>query len=332
MSADGDEPKEIRLAKKGSTLILKRLSDHFKDVQKAQRSYEIPNDALTSADLGTNANLFFLTRRRIADLSAEIRKLILQLANEYEEEAIRSAEKLVETHLPKRVDRTRANFLLTAQQSLRVSYHSLWLALSVFTQLSRDLKGEIETAKSQTKASLETELLLRNTLIVFEVTAAVVQLMEEFQLQGKTEFEELKKVMKEEVAKNQRADASLKISNKDPLANEDIRRRIEEDLRHREAGRRAVLAKWEQLERDIGRLNDHAGKLRGQLGNLRLIRDNAKNQLSFLQIITVSRMIGENIAAVESMLSIGEMPLAPLRIDDICRLLGVEPPTEPEGQ
>jgi hypothetical protein len=312
--------------KKGALKIEKRLDQHLGQVLEIRKGITVKNTSLVTDELTKHIPaLRWYVRGKVANLRSELKGILWEIASENEKRRFdplrKDFEKLngvSKRHLE------RGYSILESEQQMFISYHSVYFACRACSEVNKAILSRIESERLlQKKDGIELELLLKNAIIVFEVTSLIIEMIEQFQLKGHKEFQSLRDTVFKELAEAETNSQRNVIQANHPA----IPPHQKEDtiLRDRNLKESANLVRlqWRRFEDQIYRMLQNAGSLAERLPSLALTRDNAKVQLDFLELLAVTQMMNQNIQAIEGLANL-ELELAPLNPHDVCRLIGLE--------
>ncbi len=218
----------------------------------------------------------------------------------------------------------RGTEILENERQMFISYHSLFFACKACSEVNKNILSQIENERTCLKKDgNELELLLKNAIVIFEVTSLIVEMIQQFKLNGLKEFQSLRDtVLKElaEVESNSRRNVSQANHPGIPLHQKEETIFRDQELKE---STRLVRLQWHNFDGQIKSMQESAGVLAQRLPSLALTRDNAKVQLDFLELLAVTQMMNQNIQAIDGLANL-ELPLAPLSPDDVCRLIGLD--------
>ena len=312
--------------KKGAEKIQKRLDQHLGRVLSVRKDVAINNSGLVTNELISKIpTLRWYVKRKITNLRSELKEILWEIATEHENRRFEPLRKDFEQmNGVSKLHLDRGLAILENERKMFISYHSLFFACKACADVNKAMLGQINNLRLGEKSGdNELELLLKNAIIVFEVTSLIIEMIQQFRLQGFQEFQTLR----DEVLKELAVAESNSQRNVDQANHPSIppHQKVETITRHRnlKEGANLVRMQWQRFEDQIWSMQQNAGELAQRLPSLALTRDNAKVQLDFLELLAVTQMMNQNIQAIEGLSSL-ELDLAPLSPDDVRRLIGLE--------
>lgn len=311
---------------KGTMKLQKCLDQHAVRVLSIRKGISVKNSELISDELKSKIPFFhWYVKGKVSNLRSELKEIIWGVATDHENKRFSPLRKDFEQmNGVSKLHLERGSAILENEQKMLISYHSLFFACKACSDLNKEMLGQIDNLRlGKQKAGNELELLLKNAIIVFEVTSLLIEMIQQFQLQGFQEFQSLKEVvLKELLAAEINSQRNVDIANNPVIP---PHQKVETITRHRNLKESANLVRmqWQRFEDQMWSMQQNAGELAQRLPSLALTRDNAKVQLDFLELVAVTQMMNQNIQAIEGMANL-ELELAPLSPYDVCRLIGLE--------
>jgi hypothetical protein len=163
------------------------LNAHVQRVGAVRAKYMVEDSELLSSRVASAANVPAELRSEISSLHNRIRDIIEQVAMRIEGDKYRGAENLVQS-LPARHEQERANRLVQADKSIHVSYETLRLTVSFFSELNESILARIEQERS---SSRQAQMMFGNAVMIYELADFVIKFIETFTLGGVSELEAL---------------------------------------------------------------------------------------------------------------------------------------------
>lgn len=316
----------ISAIKNGALKIEKRLNQHLGRVLEIRKGVAVKNSSLISEELTKHIPaLRWHVKRKVSNLQSELKEVLWEIASEHEKrrfEPLRKDFEMVNGVSKRHLERGQS--ILDSEQQMFISYHSVFFACRACSEVNKSILARIEDERLKEKMDgNELELLLKNAIIVFEVTSLIIEMIEQFQLKGLKEFQVLRDTVFKELAEaetnSQRNVAQANHPAIPPHQKEDTLLRD----RNLKESANLVRLQWRRFEDQIYRMRQNTGALAERLPSLALTRDNAKVQLDFLELLSVTQMMHQNIQAIDGLANL-ELDLAPLNPYDVCRLIGLE--------
>jgi rubrerythrin/cell fate (sporulation/competence/biofilm development) regulator YmcA (YheA/YmcA/DUF963 family) len=310
--------------KKGVVKIDQLLNRHLGRVLEIRKGISVKNSSLVTDELTKHIpTLRWHVKSKVANLRSELKEILWEIAAEHEKERFETLRKDFEKiNGVSKFHLERGTAILENERQMFISYHSLFFACKACSEVNKSMLGQIENEKfSENKGRIEIDLLLKNAIFVFEITSLIVDMIQQFQLNGLKEFQLLQNTVFKELA-----EAEINSQKNVMQANHPSIPTFQKDdtvLRHNNLKESAKLvrAQWQHFETRIKSMQQNAGELSQRIPSLILTRDNAKVQLDFLELVAVTQMMNQNINAIDGLANL-ELTLAPLSPYDVCRLIG----------
>jgi len=319
------EPIESDI-KKGAKKLEKRLEQHLCRVLEIRKGIAIKNSSLVTEELTKHIPaLHWNIKRKVANLRSDLKGIIWEIATEHERRNFDPLRKDFEkmNGVSKR-HLERGHAILESEQQMFTSYHSVFFACKACSEVNKAILARVENERLVGKsAGIEITLLLKNALIVFEITSIIIEIITQFQLKGLKEFQLLRDTVFRELAEAE-SDSQRNViqANHPAIPSNQKEETILRDQNLKESTN-LVRIQWRHFEDQIYQMRQNTGSLAERLPSLALTRDNAKVQLDFLELIAVTQMMNQNIKAIDGLANL-QLDLAPLNPYDVCRLIGLE--------
>lgn len=307
----------------GEQSIINSLDEHFDNVHEVQNQYALSNEQLISESLKFNKELPRKLRKNVAALGTQIRSKISEIAEIVENYNFKSVDEALDGMNLTQFNENRAKSIIDSQKKLHVSYQSIKIAIHIFQRVNIQILKEIERARSSGEQDRQTDLLFKNALIVYELANTIVDVFDSFSDTAENPIQDIYDDILAELERNKKNDEEAKRKYKnDPNLTESIRKQTLDAISEREKLRRVVKEEWSNFIKRMKQIEENARGITNQVVNIEAIRDNARNQLDFLQIVAITKMAKDNIDAVQGLLDITDIPLAPLSPEDLKKLFG----------
>ena len=305
--------------------IIKRGQEALHKTYEKQKSYGLSLqekfDGLTNQDILTTTlplreDIPKRYKEKIKSYRERVREVIFGVAHAIQDERFKPVDREIKKAGLSRYQENRYIKVRDAQKELYASYEAIRTSIQYITDFNNDLLRKIKSASGKTK----TGLLLLNAVIVFELTDAIVELIEHFHLQGRDVLSSINRQVLEELKKLEENDAQLwhRADNSGTSAESVVKASVEE--------RKKIIAfvrkKWDALWHKVREIEENVKQAKGYLPTLRLIRDNAKGQINILEVIGVTQMVESNLDSFQQICELTNIELAPLSKDDVYGLLG----------
>lgn len=300
-----------------------RLDDHVETVLGLHQRFSVKNDDLVSSRLAVNKQLSLELRKKTGALGVSMRAVIEAVAQNIENNKYSSFEgTLAEMQLPAH-QREWAKQIVSADKRVHVSCQTLKLTVEYFTQLNEAILQKIEAASQQASAQAETKLVLGNALLVYELTDYVIDYIEHFKIVGIDAIRKLHSDALRMIGEMRQDAESLREQVRNPKVSAEVAQQTLANIKDREDSIMVIEQEWQAYLTSIKELENETGAVGERLHDLRVIREDARQQLKLLQAVMMLQILQNNLGALKAaMLTVGQIRLAPLSPDRVRRLLG----------
>jgi hypothetical protein len=326
MTATKNTAREAFL-KQGAELIQDELEEQANLSVGLQQEIELKNVELLSSSLIANKNIHANTKAKVQEYSQNIQKILFATAHFIEKEKFESVDKAIDEISLSKFDKNRLVKLVDAQKNLSFSYSTLSAVIEIFKMANKNILEEISkvgVADSTEKRLSKTALYLKNAIIVYELTNFVVDYLSSFQLNGINDIKVVQQEVYRDIEKGHKDDEELrKQVNKG--SNEKLRDMMFVEIEQRNSMRKSIKAKWESMLQQIDGQTKTVGDAKNFIGDLKIIRDNAKNRIDILNIAATTALVETSLNMVDELASnMQDWTLPALDEKTACELLGLE--------
>jgi hypothetical protein len=211
--------------------------------------------------------------------------------------------------------------LISAEKAMNVSARSFRLLSEVLVDFNREILQRLPSAEGDE----EREILFSNAILVYETLDFMVRYLEDYQVNGLPELEQLAADVRRrtsstlaDIAKQREDTQALQIS-------EDQKSRFFKEQEDHEAAIKIIQTEWDRF---MGEKHDLATSIRSQVANwlaiLKVRRAGARTRIEVLGLAAVTRLIRESITDMEqAVLESANLDLAPLTVTRMHRLVGL---------
>jgi hypothetical protein len=211
------EDKE-RLFNQGADLIKGELENQAGEMISLRSQIDLKNVDLLSDNILINRNVHSTVKQQVKDFSENIKKIIAATAFFIEERGFVSLDQAIAgLDLQSKRDLTRLSSLVAAQKSIKLSYGTLSAVVEIFKRVNVSLLRDMALSQSDVHTSSvsdvrknKTSLLLKNAILVYELTGFTISFLEKFRLEGMDDLEYIKKEVFSDIGENRKSDAKLR--------------------------------------------------------------------------------------------------------------------------
>ncbi len=221
-------------------------------------------------------------------------------------------------------ERTKVKALINADKQVHISYQALKVAIEFFSELNKLIMDKIEDSEKSGNVQMERNLILGNAILVYELTDFVINYIETFEIEGVNEILELYKQESKRLEKLLVEQKGLKEKAQSDEIDPQVKALILSDIKARESSIEIIVNEWRDYVKTIEETQNEAGSVSKKLPTLKLIRDNAKSQISLIEAIAVMQIVKRNLSAIEAaILTLEKIELITLSPTRVRRLLGI---------
>ena len=319
-------PNRDLFLKQGASLIQDELNEQANFSVQLQQDVELRNIELLSASLIANKNVHQKVKSKVSEYSQNIQKILFATAHYIEKEKFESVDEAINSISLSKFDKNRLLNLVNAQKSLSFSYSTLSAVIEIFKIANNSILDEIRdvgTADTTEKRVNKTALYLKNAIIVYELTNFVVNYLSSFQLNGISDIQAIQQEVYRDIEKSHKDDEVLK--KQVNQGSEKLRDMMLLEIEQRDNMRNKIKDKWEIMLKQIAKQTDTVDDAKSFIGDLKIIRDNAKNRIDILNITATTALVENSINMISELASnMQEWALPPLDEKTACELLGLE--------
>lgn len=321
-SVPSADPRD-RFIEEGSRYIKSELDKQADYVVTLQDSEPLSNLDILSDNLIANKNINQQIKTRVLDCSSNVKKLILATVGNIEAQKYQGVEEKIKSKGFKRLHLDRVMNLFGAQRKLSGSFQTLMVVVDSFKLINEKILGELKNLKTSEKFSeVEyTTLLLKNAILVYELTKFTVDYLECFSLLG---LDDVKCVRDQVYADLERGEQSdKKIEQNMHIGSQAIQESTKNEIETRRQIREKVREKWEEIIGAMEGVKKESNKASALINDLKIIRDNAKARIDVIQLVIVSQVVESTIQAVQGLSDISAFKLADFDVDTAVKLLNL---------
>jgi len=314
-----DDPLAPPKRAAGVRAIRRVLDTHIQWLSDIRSRHLVEDSQLLSSRVARAPNIPVEVRNQISTLHDRMRAIIQQVAISIENDKYREAEQLPRV-LPNRSEQARAARLVQADKAIHISYESLALAVSFFSELNETILARIEQERSVER---QTQMMFGNAIMIYELAAFAIDFIANFTLGGVAELEALHQETLRRIAKAHEDQERLAANANRGGIEPTVRDGILDDIRHRAATLDFFRDEWNRYVSDTKQFHRRVAEVQNKIPTLELIRENARVQLDVLELVAMLRFLRQNADAVRATVdSLQGFRLAPLSPARVRRLIG----------
>ena len=305
----------------GNQAIKQIVDNHINGVMYVRAHYPVSDQDLLTRNIVQTRAVPSHISADIGQLHNKIRSIIQQIAFRIENRKYKTAEEAVQNMRLALADRQRAQQLVQADKSIHISYQALKTTVEFFADFNQIILEKIRRAGS---TQSETDLLLGNALLVYELTDYVISYIENFVVSGIEDITRLHEETKQKIAEFRRQQEGLEQRAQSASVEEAVRNQIITDIEAREKSIDLLEQEWTGYIEMATSLRSEADKIRNKVPTLEVIRENAKVQINLIQAVAMLQILKQNIGTMRTtIITLENMRLASLSPNRVRRLLGI---------
>jgi hypothetical protein len=298
------------------------VENHIRAILQIRSSYPVNDRDLFSGNVMRIEGIPDALRQQVADLHGRIRRIIDAVAARIEERNYASAEQAIAAMQLAYLDQQRAKALIDADKQVHISFQTLRTAVQLFAQLNETIIDKIE--RREASDLTETNLLLGNAILVYELTDYAISFLEDFSVRGIAEINTLHTDAKKKLAELRVQQSELRRKTQADGIDAMVTEQIAADIETREKSINLLEAEWQQYVSSIISSTEEVKEVRSKIPTLEVIRENAKIQIGVIGAVGMLRILRQNVGAMETtILTLEKMKLVSLSPNRVRRLLGI---------
>lgn len=260
-------------------------------------------------------------KRETQSLHERMRSLIETVARQLENKEYTKVEEKISTASLAAKERESASRLIEAHKQSNISVRALRMTVSVFTSFNHRIIQRLNE-KVEDKGR-EKDLVLANAILVYEISNFLIQYMEGFQVWGLEEIRKLQNEVNKRFEEQAKVEQQLRVDAENQ-ADEQTRVRTIQQIESRELHAKRIRQEWDAFVAEIEGLEGIKKRLEQRLATLRVIRDNAKNQITFVDLLTMTATVKDAITCLDAaVVEVEGLELVPITEDRVERLLSL---------
>jgi len=298
------------------------LKEHSDLVMQLQDEFILSNRDMLTTSLTVNPNLPVEVKKQISMLSLKLQNIIWSVASQVESRKYEPYVQGLNDITFSAYHRKKATELVKADENINISLQAVKTTIGFFSKINRQILKEIEDCQTQGDVKTETKLILGNSILVYELANFTIKFLETFRLTGIDEISQIHNDTIKQIDENK---AEIEKLKKDvALLNEEFKDQRMSALEMRTQSLEEIRKEWDQYLKKIQDIQTNVKSVSNHLPTLKFIRDDAKNQISLIEILIITRLIGDSLEAVKTLvMELEDIDLVPLPPETVRRLLGI---------
>jgi uncharacterized phage infection (PIP) family protein YhgE len=295
----------------GYQAVLTYLQDYTKKVRDIQEKYAFSNKDIMSPRLVDNPRLSSEELATLAELKRKLDNIINEVAERVEKHRVISYDDYTKRYELNAYDRLRVNSLVGSVRDINKSIQKIKFTLENFSRCNKFIINELDECVEKGDFNRGKMFVLGNILLIYELANYLINFLEKFKLDGVDEILQLSQKELEKINTTMQALQKLKLDADAPEIDTRVKEQVITNLNDREKSLETFKEEWDKYTAGINDVQSKVGNLKDKIPTLKLIRDNAQNQLDFFEIMKIFgvMMVAETVRKNLETLEIVTLPL-----------------------
>jgi hypothetical protein len=295
----------------GYQAVLTYLKDYTKKVREIQEKHAFSNKDIMSPSLIDNPKLSSDELATLAELKRNLDKIINEVAERVEKHRVVAYDDYTQRYELNAYDRLRVNSLVGSVQDINKSIQKIKFTVENFSRCNKFIIAELDECIAQGDFDKSKMFVLGNVLLIYELANYLINFLENFKLAGIDDILQLSQKETEKINAAVQALQRLKLDAESPEIDPKIKEQVITNLNDREKSLESFKEEWDKYTAGITDVQSRVGTLKDKIPTLKLIRDNAQNQLDFFEIMKIFgiMMVAEAVRKNLDTLEIVTLPL-----------------------
>ena len=314
--------------------VLTYLQNYTQKVRNIQEKYALENKEIISPKLLDNPRLSSEEMATLSELKRNLNNITNEVAERVEKHRVVSYDVQTKKYFLKAYDRIRVDTLVRSVGDINKSIQKIKFIVEVYTRINKQLISEFNDKINSGEFPKTKMFVLGNILLIYEFANYLINFFEGFKLDGIEDVEELydKEINRISNAmedlqklKDEANSIEIKIDDK-------VKQQVISNLNDREQSLKLFKEEWGKYIKEINRVQEKVYFLKDKIPTLKIIRDNAQNQLDFFEIMKifgimmVAETVRKNLAPLSQTidLPLNEINLIPLPPQTVYDIIGLQ--------
>ena len=295
----------------GYQAVLTYLQDYTKKVRDIQEKYAFSNKDIMSPRLIDNPKLTTEELAVLADLKRKLDNIINEVAERVEKHRVMSYDDYTQRYELNAYDKLRVNSLVDSVRDINKSIQKIKFTVENFSRCNKFIINELDDCIAKGDFSKSKMFVLGNILLIYELANYLINFLENFKLAGVDDILQLSQSELEKISTTMQALQKLKLDAGSPEIDAKVKDQVITNLNDREKSLETFKDEWDKYIAGINDVQSKVGNLKDKIPTLKLIRDNAQNQLDFFEIMKIFgvMMVAETVRKNLDTLEIVALPL-----------------------
>jgi len=295
----------------GYQAVLTYLQDYAKKVRDIQEKYAFSNRDIMSPRLIDNTKLSSDEMATLEELKRKLDHVINEVAQRMEKHRAVSYDDYTKRYELNAYDRLRVNSLVTSVQDINKSIQKIKFAVETFSRCNKFIINELDESVKKGEFTKSKLFVLGNMLLIYELSNYLINFLENFKLDGIDDILQLSQIELAKINNTMQTLQKIKLDADSPEIDVKVKQQVVSNLDDREKSMELFKEEWDKYINGINDVQSKVGSLKDKIPTLKLIRDNAQNQMDFMEIMKIFgiMMIAEAVRKNLDTLAIVTLPL-----------------------
>jgi hypothetical protein len=314
----------------GCQAVLTYLQDYTKKVRDIQEKYAFSNRDIMSARLIDNPKLSLEEMAALEELKRKLDHIINEVAERVEKHRINSYDDYTQRYELNAYDKLRVSSLVSSVRDINKSIQKIKFTVETFSRCNKYVIDALDECIKNGDISKSRIMVLGNMVLIYELSNYMINFLEKFKLDGFDDILQLSQKELNKIGNTMQDLQKLKLDADNTEIEPEVRQKIFENLGDRERSLELFKEEWDKYINGIEGVQERVGSLKKKIPTLKLIRDNAQNQLDFFEIMKifgvmmVTEAVRKNLDTLEiAALPLDEIELISLPPHKVYTLIGI---------
>ena len=295
----------------GYQAVLTYLQDYTKKIRDIQEKYAFSNRDIMSPRLIDNPKLTSEELATLAELKRKLDNIIHEVAERVEKHRLLSYDDYTRKYELNSYDQLRVNSLIGSVRDINKSIQKIKFTVENFSRCNKFVISELDECIAKGDFARSRMFILGNMLLIYELANYLINFLENFRLEGVDDILHFSGKELEKINVTMQALQKLKIDADSPEIDAKVKDQVMSNLNDREKSLENFKDEWDRYIDGINDVQSKVGNLKEKIPTLKLIRDNAQNQMDFFEIMKIFGvvMVAETVRKNLDTLEIVTLPL-----------------------
>jgi hypothetical protein len=233
------------------------------------------------------------------------------VAERVEKHRVMSYDEYTQRYELNAYDRLRVNSLVGSVRDINKSIQKIKFTVENFLRCNKHIISGLDECIAKGDFAGSKMFVLGNMLLIYELANYLINFLGHFKLDGVDDILQLSTKELDKISTTMQALQKLKLDADSPEIDAKIKEQVVTNLNDREKSLETFKEEWDRYIAGINDVQSKVGNLKDKIPTLKLIRDNAQNQLDFFEIMKIFgvMMVAETVRKNLDTLEIVTVPL-----------------------